>query len=74
VSGMLIPLQKCPRCGKYGVLYGHHFNGENDKYGWLGIKCRKCGYKEIDKEETARLREDFQKLECARRKLLSRKT
>jgi len=59
----MIALKKCPRCGKYGVIYGHFHDSKDDKYGWLGVKCLKCGWRSVDKENTAIMIEEFKKLD-----------
>jgi len=56
-------LEKCPECGKNGIIYGHFFNSEKDKYGWLGILCLECGYEKIDKKDTDELIKEFKKIE-----------
>jgi len=69
MSGFLIPLEKCPKCGRHAVLSGHYYDGREDRYGWLGKKCSYCGYEERDEEETRLMIEEFEKLEEAVEKM-----
>ena len=44
----IVVLEKCPQCGKRGLLYGHWFDGTEQ--GWIGVKCVKCGYTAKDEK------------------------
>lgn len=57
----LIALKKCPKCKKYGVVYGHFGYSKTDG-GWLGLKCVECGWMEKDEKNTKLMLGDFRKL------------
>jgi ssDNA-binding Zn-finger/Zn-ribbon topoisomerase 1 len=64
-SFLIIPSEKCPKCGKYAILSAHHYDGKEDRYGWVGKRCPYCGYEERNEKETQRMIEEFKKLERA---------
>ena len=62
-SLFILRLEKCPRCGRNGLIHGHFHEGKNDRYGWLGVKCIKCGYEKRDEKETNKMISEFKALE-----------
>lgn len=60
-ANFLVNLMKCPKCGEYGVRFGH-FGVSKTSYGWLGVKCIKCGWIEVNEELTKQMLIDNQKL------------
>ena len=57
----LVKLHECPKCGKNGVWFGH-FGVSKTSYGWMGLKCTKCGWTQKDEGLTRKMLIDNRKL------------
>lgn len=64
-ANFLVKLEKCPKCGECGVLFGHF--GVTKSHGWLGLKCIKCGWTEVNEGLTAKMLKANQKLNRKRK-------
>lgn len=47
MSHFMMSLDKCPKCGEYGVATVFH--------DWVGEACVKCDYEKRDEVETAKM-------------------
>lgn len=72
-ANFLVRLHHCPKCGEYGVRFGH-FDVSKDGNGWLGLKCTKCGWTQKNKYLTKKMLIDNRELKKFADKRAKRKT